>query len=48
MNELLDSKGVAEVVAEEVGFEPTVKLPLRLISSQVPSTTQPLFRAHPA
>lgn len=31
-------------MAEEVGFEPTVELPLRLISSQVPSTTQPPFR----
>ena len=31
-------------MAEEVGFEPTVELPLRLISSQVPSTAQPLFR----
>lgn len=30
-------------MAEEVGFEPTVELPLRLISSQVPSTAQPLF-----
>jgi hypothetical protein len=31
-------------MAEEVGFEPTVELPPRLISSQVPSTAQPLFR----
>ena len=30
-------------VAEGVGFEPTVALRLRLISSQVPSTTQPPF-----
>ncbi len=33
-------------MAEGVGFEPTVALRLRLISSQVPSTTQPPFR-HP-
>jgi hypothetical protein len=26
-----------------VGFEPTVRLPVRLISSQVPLTTQPPF-----
>ena len=31
-------------VAEGVGFEPTVRLPVRLISSQVPLTTQPPFR----
>ena len=31
-------------MAEGVGFEPTVGLPLRLISSQVPLTTQPPFR----
>ena|GEM_PF-2175780 len=31
-------------VAEGVGFEPTVGLRLLLISSQVPSTTQPPFR----
>jgi hypothetical protein len=30
-------------LAEGVGFEPTVALRLRLISSQVPSTTQPPF-----
>lgn len=30
-------------MAEGVGFEPTVRLPVRLISSQVPSTTQPPF-----
>ena len=29
------------VLAERVGFEPTVVLPLRLISSQVHSTTLP-------
>jgi hypothetical protein len=34
-----------ETLAEGVGFEPTVGLPLRLISSQVPLTTQPPFRA---
>ena len=32
-------------VAEGVGFEPTVALRLRLISSQVPLTTQPPFHA---
>src|ERR1035437_8272717 len=31
-------------MAEGVGFEPTVRLPVRLISSQVPLTTQPPFR----
>jgi hypothetical protein len=31
-------------VAEGVGFEPTLGLPLSLISSQVPSTTQPPFQ----
>ena len=31
-------------LAEGVGFEPTLGLPLSLISSQVPSTTQPPFR----
>jgi hypothetical protein len=31
-------------MAEGVGFEPTLGLPLSLISSQVPSTTQPPFR----
>ena len=31
-------------VAEGVGFEPTVGLPLLLISSQVPLTTQPPFQ----
>ena len=30
-------------LAEGVGFEPTVRLPVRLISSQVPLTTQPPF-----
>jgi hypothetical protein len=30
-------------VAEGVGFEPTVRFPVRLISSQVPSTAQPPF-----
>jgi hypothetical protein len=32
-------------MAEGVGFEPTVQLPILLISSQVPLTTQPPFRA---
>src|SRR5258708_5492028 len=32
-------------MAEGVGFEPTVALPLRLISSQVPLTTQPPFHS---
>ena len=31
------------MMAEGVGFEPTVALRLRLISSQVPLTTQPPF-----
>ena len=31
-------------LAEGVGFEPTVQLPVLLISSQVPLTTQPPFR----
>ena len=31
-------------MAEGVGFEPTVGLPLLLISSQVPLTTQPPFQ----
>ena len=31
-------------MAEGVGFEPTLGLPLSLISSQVPSTAQPPFR----
>ena len=31
------------VLAEKVGFEPTVMLPPRLISSQVHSTTLPLL-----
>ena len=34
-------------LAEGVGFEPTVRLPARLISSQVPSTTQPPFQPLP-
>ena len=29
--------------SEGVGFEPTVRFPVRLISSQVPSTAQPPF-----
>src|SRR5437868_10012125 len=33
-----------ERLAEGRGFEPPVGLPLRLISSQVPLTTQPPFR----
>src|SRR5579863_9602972 len=33
-----------QVMAEGVGFEPTVGLPLLLISSQVPLTTQPPFQ----
>jgi hypothetical protein len=35
------ASGVSFVLAERVGFEPTVVLPLRLISSQVHSTTLP-------
>ena len=34
-------------MAEGVGFEPTVGLPLLLISSQVPLTTQPPFQPKP-
>ncbi len=37
--------GCREEMAEGVGFEPTVRLPVRLISSQVPLTTQPPFRS---
>ena len=33
-------------LAEGVGFEPTLGLLLSLISSQVPSTTQPPFRTN--
>gem|GEM_PF-1556473 len=33
-----------KTLAEGVGFEPTLGLLLSLISSQVPSTTQPPFR----
>ncbi len=33
-----------KMMAEGVGFEPTVGLPLLLISSQVPLTTQPPFQ----
>ena len=33
-------------MAEGVGFEPTLGLLLSLISSQVPSTTQPPFRTN--
>src|SRR5271163_777362 len=33
-----------EKMEEGVGFEPTLGFPLSLISSQVPSTTQPPFR----
>ena len=32
-----------KIMAEGVGFEPTLGFPLSLISSQVPSTTQPPF-----
>ena len=32
-------------MAEGEGFEPPVRLPVRLISSQVPLTTQPPFRS---
>src|SRR5271169_3158014 len=35
---------VTTKLAEGVGFEPTVRLPVRLISSQVPLTTQPPFQ----
>jgi hypothetical protein len=33
-------------VAEGVGFEPTVRLPVRLISSQVPSTSSATLPFH--
>src|SRR5208283_511918 len=33
------------MMAEGVGFEPTLGFPLSLISSQVPSTAQPPFRS---
>ena len=33
-------------MAEGVGFEPTVRLPVLLISSQMPLTTQPPFQTH--
>ena len=41
-----ERNGFGEIVklAEGVGFEPTVGLPLLLISSQVPLTTQPPFQ----
>jgi hypothetical protein len=32
-------------MAEGEGFEPPVRFPVRLISSQVPSTTQPPFHS---
>ena len=34
---------LGDYMAEGVGFEPTVRFPVRLISSQVPSTAQPPF-----
>ena len=34
-------------MAEGEGFEPPVRLPVRLISSQVPLTTQPPFQREP-
>ena len=37
-----------QLVAERVGYEPTVPLPVRLISSQVHSTTLPPLRVLPA
>jgi hypothetical protein len=40
-------QGNGDWLAEGVGFEPTVGLPLLLISSQVPLTTQPPFRPRP-
>ena len=40
----MDENEVANQMAEGVGFEPTLGLLLSLISSQVPSTTQPPFR----
>ena len=40
-----EDTGVVAKLAEGVGFEPTDGLPRLLISSQVPLTTQPPFRA---
>ena len=37
---------VIALLAERVGFEPTVRLHVRLISSQVHSTTLPPLRGH--
>ena len=39
-----ENSGVSTILAEGVGFEPTVQLPVLLISSQVPLTTQPPFQ----
>ena len=33
-------------MAEEVGFEPTVQLPVHNISNVAPSTTRPLLRGN--
>ena len=40
-------KGFVPVVAEEVGFEPTVGINLRRFSRPVHSTTLPLLRQRP-
>jgi hypothetical protein len=39
-----ETKGLLLLLAERVGFEPTVPSPVRLISSQVHSTTLPPLR----
>lgn len=38
------NQGLKDFMAERVGFEPTVPLTVRLISSQVHSTTLPPLR----
>ena len=43
-----ESQGALAKMAERVGFEPTVRLPVRRISSAVLSTTQPPLRCEGA
>jgi hypothetical protein len=45
LSNVLRTSNFKYFLAEGVGFEPTVRLPVRLISSQVPSTTQPPFHS---
>ena len=40
------SRIFAKKMAEEVGFEPTVQLPVHNISNVAPSTTRPLLRGN--